>query len=438
LGAVVLALSTRVSTTSAQTQCDRSGPDVIVGDLPNVTNYGSVGGISAYSVGTTSCNVGDETLLWQATNPNHPVIGQNMYRLKDGRFEQIGISWLKHGFLALAGNACGCGCINPGNGALLGVGCSDPYSAFLNGQQGSGGTGGLGPRFEVNANTGDFVFPYSFLGDTGDSIFKRLQVHNSDLDPGLDGGGQYFVEGHYVTPDDAAAGNKDNNASYRPINVSGGGSSWTISLTGSTEREKPAIRAWEDFDPDVVIREFNDPEGGLFMLGYKCSSNGDGTWHYEYALYNMNSHRSARSFSVPVPEGVEVTNLRFHDVDYHSGEPYDLTDWSAGTPPGKVVWSTDTFVANENANALRWGTLYNFRFDADTAPQSSTVTIGLFREGAPGDPDDLGVGSCAPSAPTVIPTVSQWGLFIMALLLLSAGSVCLRRRARCMSAGQVV
>lgn len=36
-----------------------SGPDVIVGDLSDTSNYGVVGGIRAYSIGTTSCNLGN-------------------------------------------------------------------------------------------------------------------------------------------------------------------------------------------------------------------------------------------------------------------------------------------------------------------------------------------------------------------------------------------
>ena len=32
------------------------------------------------------------------------------------------------------------------------------------------------------------------------------------------------------------------------------------------------------------------------------------------------------------------------------------------------TWSTQTYDQNENANALRWGTMYNFWFDADAPP----------------------------------------------------------------------
>src|SRR5690606_13501601 len=72
----------------------RAGPDVIVGELPLVRYWGEAEGTTAYSIATTSCNIGDAHLLWIELSNQHPVIAQNMYRLKDGRFEQIGMSWL--------------------------------------------------------------------------------------------------------------------------------------------------------------------------------------------------------------------------------------------------------------------------------------------------------------------------------------------------------
>ena len=95
----------------------------------------------------------------------------------------------------------------------------------------------------VNPHTGVFAYPYTASGQSGDTIYKRLQVHISDLDPAQNGGGQYFVEGQYVTQDDATAGHQNNNASYRPITVTGSGTNWTIALTGTTQREKAGIRA---------------------------------------------------------------------------------------------------------------------------------------------------------------------------------------------------
>jgi hypothetical protein len=48
-----------------------------------------------------------------------------------------------------------------------------------------------------------------------------------------------------------------------------------------------------------------------------------------------------------------------------------------------ITWTTETFAQNQNANAIRWGTLYNFRFDADQPPQSNSATVGFFKTGSP-------------------------------------------------------
>jgi hypothetical protein len=80
---------------------------------------------------------------------------------------------------------------------------------------------------------------------------------------------------------------------------------------------------------------------------------------------------------------VSVTpgSIGFHDVPYHSGEPYSGTDWTSVRNTSNVEWTTQTFGVNPNANALRWSTTYNFRFDANIAPVSGDVQIGLFRSG---------------------------------------------------------
>ncbi len=360
------------------------GPDVIVGSLPGISNYTSEGGIEALAIGTTSCNLGDAELSWISGNNQHPVIGQSLYRLTnmpDGssRFEHIGQSWLKHGFAALQGAVCCDNCISSGTGSRLGVGCSDPYSSSLNGSQGN-----LGPKWEVNAHTGAFVYPYTDSSGSG-SIYKRVQVAISDIDPAQNGGDAYFGEGHYIAPDDATAGNGNNNASYRPISITGSGAAWTFSVTGTTQREQAGIRAWQDTDPSVVEVDVQIPNEGLIIVASDATDLGGGIYHYEYAVHNINSDRSVGSFTVPVPAGATVSNIGFHDVDYHSGEPFDGTDWPGAHDAGLnvVTWATTDYATNANANALRWGTLYSFRFDVDVAPSSSQVTLGLFKPGSP-------------------------------------------------------
>ncbi len=382
-----------------------NGPDVIVGSLPNISKYGTVSGVSAYAIGTTSCNVGDALLLWcdadvagLCNKTQHPVIGQNMYRLKGGRLEMIGMSWLKHGFCALSENLCASCQSDPWGCDALGVGCSDPYDSTLNGQQ-----GGLGPRSQVNPYTG--VFPYPFTAPSAPAtIGRRLQVPLAALDPAQNSGALYFGEGHYVTADDAQSGNGVNNGSYRRITVGALQSgSYNLSLTGSTFQQKFAIEAWRDHgggvgivDLSVIIQNVDVSGDGRFKVAYKVSDNGDGTWHYEYAVLNINVDRAARSWFVPIPDGVNVTNVSQNIVNHHSGEPYSTTAWTMAAVTGGQEWSTQTFAQNANANALRWGTMFNFRFDADQPPTAGNATIGLFKSGAGANPS---VSVLVPGAP---------------------------------------
>jgi hypothetical protein len=372
----------RESAGAGTPNCSSTGADVIIGSLSGISNFGTVGNVAAFSVGTTSCNIGDTELEWVSGTPDHPVIGQGMYRLKDDRFTQIGQSWLKHGFTALQGGLCedeqGCTCVSSGTGSRLGVGCSDPYGSGLNGSQ-----TGLGPKFEVNANSGVFPIPYTDQGQSGDAIYKRVQVHVDDLDAALNPGSLYFVDGQYVAPDDAAAGNGHNNAAYRECTISFSGGNYNANATGLTQREQPAIRAWQDTDPSVLETDvlFQETEQALVIVSSKAVSLGGGVFRYEYAVQNHNSDRSIGSFSVPASGAVQ--NIGFNDVDYHSGEPWDGADWTATLGAGTITWATDDFASDPNANALRWGTLYNFWFETDAPPQTQLATMGLFKPGTP-------------------------------------------------------
>lgn len=370
------------------------GPDVIVGVVSQdtISNYASDGTYEAFSVGTTSCNLGNQPLSWQSSGVNHPVIGQNLFRLKlvngSRRFEQLGYSWLKHGFFALSENACCASCAGT-SGSTLGVGCSDPYTSGRNGGQSS-----LGPKWAVNATTGVHTH-VSSPGFTG-SVARRLKVAIADLEASNGSGDvnatRYFVECQYIAADDAASGNKNNNASYRPVSVTGSGTSWSFGNLGTTQREKAGILAWKATDPTVSEANMVTQESGgltaLVITAAQATNLGNGTWHYEYAIQNLNSDRSIGSFRVPIRPDATVTNIGFRDVDYHSGDGpggvnYDGTDWPAQVADAGVTWATATEAENPNANALRWGMMYNFRFDADVPPWpgKGTITAGYFKAG---------------------------------------------------------
>ena len=366
----------------ANNECDQPGeaPDVVPGPLLVPIRHGTARGISAYSFGTNACNLGTCWMKFIASTNEHPLISQNMYRLKNGRFEQIGQSWLKHAFGASQLAVCATGCIASPSSDHLGVNCSDPYSSGLNGTQTN-----MGPKFEVNGYTGEFPYPPYHYYETGDVIFKRLQVHNVDLDPALNAGAAYFAEVQYIARDDAMNGNGGNNASYRPVSVSGSGTTFNVAFAGSMVRGVPAIRAWKAADPSVVETQVMAPGDGRFNVGATATDLGDGYWHYEYAVHNLDAQRAAGSISVPLPVGATVRNVGFHDVDYHSSELVDPEDWPGvvESAPPAVSWHTHPFLVNAYGNAVRWGTLYNFRFDANVPPSTGDLTLGLWRTGTP-------------------------------------------------------
>src|SRR6185369_15676039 len=167
---------------------------------------------------------------------------------------------LKHGFTALQDNDCATpnyfnfGC-TPTAGTTLGTGCADPYCCGLNNVTGSGG-----PKWQVNAATGLFPFPVSttYQGISGPPRVRMSELNNAPANS------RYFMEGQYIVGDDAAAGNKYNNATWQEVSMTPTGTppaatDFTIGLTGLVHREKAGIYAWQAVDPTVLISTFDEP-----------------------------------------------------------------------------------------------------------------------------------------------------------------------------------
>lgn len=357
--------------------------DVWVCALQAAAYWGSANGTHALSIGTTAANGGNVNLDWIQEGFQHPVIAQNLYRLKDGVLEQVGMSWVKHGFCAVQQDT-GCGvCQDPFPVCLdiLRPGCSDPYSASLNSMSDQ-----LGPRSEVNATTAAFLWPHTVAeGTIPSTIRSRLQVAEADILPTLNPGARWFAEGQYLHPQDAASGMANNNATYRELDVAGFDftPNMPMNFIDSSVAMTTMIEGWASLDPTVQVArvDLEGEGGGRFTVASRAADNGDGTWSYEYAVHNMNADRSASSFSVPIPDGVTITSIGFHDVEHHSGEPYSGDDWPAAEGGGAVTWSTDDFATDPNANAIRWGTMFNFRFIANTGPAQANATVGFFKPG---------------------------------------------------------
>ncbi|HEY4273802.1 MAG TPA: hypothetical protein VGM65_17525 [Candidatus Udaeobacter sp.] len=400
------------------------GPDVIVGDLIGLDQLenGAVNGRVGLALGTDACNKGTVDVDWLALpNNDHPFIPQNLYRMSGGadnteQFEQIGQSWGKHAFAAASSNTCGFGCNGVG-GSHLGSGCSDAYGSGLN-----GGQDGIGSRAWVNPFTGSFPgsTANNHSGHHHDVTSHRILVDVNDLNTSLNVGATYFAEAEYIVPHEytwcqthPGECNMYNDASYRRYNVSGVNQPFSFSSAAATVREQAAIFAWTDA---TVIRAEPDPgNDGIWFMGFKVTNPTTGVWHYEYALYNQNLDRAIQSFTVPLGPGVNVSNIGFHAPIQQPGwandgtqgdAGYSSTPWNVTQDASSITWNTETFAQNQNANAIRFGTLYNFRFDADQAPNPTDATVGFFKTGAPMPALIEAPGSVPTPSPTPTPTAS--------------------------------
>ena len=376
------------------------GPDIIVGDLPDMVQVGSTGSQVGLGVATTSCNNGDQPVNFHAfPETAHPFFPQNLYRMSGGadnleRFEQIGQAWIKHTFGASEDDLCDLDCStnNCTPFSQLCPGCADPYLADENGWYDL-----LGSRAWVNPFTG--AFPNTAADHTGhahDGASHRIRVNVSDLNTTLNQGATYFAEAQYDTAQEyqwcqAHPGqcNMYNNASYRQFLVFGT-TNFSFSPVGVPGRMHPAITAWTGA---TVSQQEPDPgNDGIWFMGYKVTNPTPGFYHYEYALYNQNLDRSIQSFSVPVPPGVSISNAAFHAPPQEPGwandgtfnnQGYSSQPWTFTQASGSITWNSETFAQNQNANAIRYATLYNFRFDADQPPQAASATVGFFKTGSP-------------------------------------------------------
>src|SRR6266480_3051495 len=313
------------------TPTQTAGPDVIVGEIEDVDQLdAAVGAQIGLAAGTDSCNNGDQPVDWFALpQTDHPVVPQNLYRMSGGannndRFEQIGQSWVKHTFEALQGTVCGTCNQNPpcNPGPQLCPGCSDPYTAGLNGNQDL-----IGSRAWINPFTGSFPSNADdHSGHQHDDVSHRIRVETSDVMPSGNPGATYFGEAAYISPHEytwcqAHPGecNMFNNFSYKKFTVSGGPTNFIFTPVGNTVRMQPAIQAWADAGATMNQVEPDPGNDGIFFVGYRLTPLIGGGYHCEYAIFNMNLDRAIQSFSLGA---LDATNIGFHAPQQHPGWPH--------------------------------------------------------------------------------------------------------------------
>lgn len=352
--------------------------DVKLGMLNSVQQVGHLGsypdGTAGLSMATTSCNVGDVDVPWLAPmQEDHPAILMALYRGLDGRFEQIGLSWMKHGFFALSNSQC-TPCQHPSGGTFLGVGCSDTYGVYNNSDRQY-----LGPREEWDAYVGTWECTGSHFADgqpdcvrrhggqsSHSSVDHRVQVQDADLD---NPGATYYYEAYYLVHDDV---DRHNNWGSRRCTMSWQGGAWDFVTPNSSNPlvEGPALARWAGVPTYASV-----PGDGQVLLSVTATDLGGGTYQYEYALLNMDVDHKIRSFSLPVAGVPGISSLGFHDAD---ADPSN--DWPVSLVGDVLTWATTEY-PDPDAAPLEFGSMINFRFTADAEPVRGDATLGIHEPG---------------------------------------------------------
>jgi len=301
----------------------------------------------------------------------HPFLVWNMYRISDGRIEQLAASGVKHAFLTLNFNCD----INCGSGNILWPGCEDVYSSGTNDSNSN-----QGPREDIIASrglfwsTGSFFDPGGIGSQTNNSgtYENRLMVAESELG---NAEADYFFDAWYVIQHDI---NIWNSMGYHSISPSPVGNGWNFGPLGPFTSGTPltewvaenqsglqaghALVRVKAADSEAVYPN-NLPQGHLRVL-VQVTDLGDGQWRYNYAVMNFDFDRGVRDFVIPINPGAEVQET------WMSGPPDVLEQaWTAEVLDRAIRFSAP------DGGILPWFTLYNFEIVIDQAPQAGGVGL---------------------------------------------------------------
>ena len=330
------------------------------------------------------CNPGSVQIPWQAPmQPNHPKFGFLIMRRVNDRMEQVSDwSYCKHAFTSTNySGPCG-SCQSTGGlgGTVMGINCADTYGSGNNADRDY-----LGPPSELNPWLGTWnpVGSYFDVGDPSqagfplpadgvrslnpgsfDVVKNRVTVKESDL---LTAGAAYFYGIQLMHQGEALANRGDNNAS-RGFNPSWSGANWSFANNAVGMVYGSILQHWTGADLNSAS---NGTDDGRFFVGSKATALGGSSYHYEYAVHNVDNHRGGATLRVPIDAGAVASNFTFRDIDGNA-----VNNWTAARVGNEVVFTAPL------SNPLNWNTIYNFGFDATFPPGSGVVTIDEARIGA--------------------------------------------------------
>ena len=298
----------------------------------------------------------------------HPFLVWNLYRLYEGRLEQLAASGLKHAFFTV-NSRCELNCSVDWQGDyILWPGCQDVYSEStndLNHRQ--------GPRDELIPHLGLWDSCGSFFDPECTGEFRqsaadwqhRLMVDPAELERD---GARYFLDAWYLIQFDIDIWNS---MAYREINpqaVDDGG--WVFE-PGEFQQGSP-LREWvpenslslttghqlivvESDTPDAPYPR-NMPLGHLRVLA-QVDELDDGRYRYRYAVMNFDLSRGLHGFEIPLPAEALLTEVWM-------GGPADVLEQ---TWPHERSDEGVRFRA-PHGQSLPWFTLYNFEIMTDQPP----------------------------------------------------------------------
>jgi len=325
-----------------------------------------------FTPSATLKNVGNSDVAWWQKftgnnqpylNDQHPYLYWSMYREIDNRFEQIGVSGVKHAFFTV-NTFCSCN-----GGQILFPTCEDTYSVGNNDSPSH-----LGPKEEISAFSGLWESTGSFFDRTpigGDGIQdtnsnntdeNRMVVAEADFnDTSLD----YYISSWYLIRDDV---NIYNSMGYRGYGFSPNGTGWLTSST-SAFTNGPASDQYvapDSFDLSAGTasqRVLQVGEGHL-TVAVKVVDLGGGQFRYNYMIENHDYDPQVQSISIPLADSALFSDFVFSDVDENSSN-----DWTVNHANDRL--ELEALLGNE----LDWGTLYSFSFTTDAQPQAGNVTL---------------------------------------------------------------
>ena len=371
-------------------------------------------------------NVGQGTVAWgEAIAPPsfgavgaHPFLSMAFYRVDAaGAVVQLGLSGAKHAFRAL-NSGCPCSSDN-----FMYPGCGDIYGVTTNVDR-----TWLGPRDEVTAYTGDWQRVGShfdrclalqpvgcdpalddmddFRDHEGnspvyhDSFEHRLEVPEAELSLA---GATYFAEAWYLVAGDVTG---FNNLGHRIVVPELAGSTWAFPFAsdlvlGTVLQEVPG----------ATLQTLETGEGRI-QLGVSTRDLGGGMHHYEYALLNFDFDRRVEVLEIPLSEALVIANAGSTGL----GAAADL--WAVDIQPDRIRWQAPF------GEALDWGALVSFRFDANAAPVASRVTLAALETGTPSTFEIAAPGPLPVPEPRAL--LQQLAVLLTLLALRQRG--CRRRR----------